>query len=79
MNINLGLPTDYSLTASISFRGENKAVAQIVISLPLSGRATDDFFRGKTLDHTVQTALDTEYIDSITRKPSQEVDTLDQN
>jgi hypothetical protein len=64
MEINLGLPTDASLSASVNWLGMKSAVSKIVIKLPLSRASTDEMLKGrKDIPPMLQQALDAAFVE----------------
>ena len=70
-NFTLGLPTGHELSAKVSLNGDESAKNEIIVELPLSGRAADEFFREDTTHPIVTHAFDVAYAKEVDEKSNQ--------
>jgi hypothetical protein len=70
-NIKLGLPSGHELSATVSLSGDEFAKNQIIVELPLSGKAADNFFREKETNPIVTQAFDAAYAKEAEEKQNQ--------
>jgi hypothetical protein len=70
-NVTLGLPSGHELSATVSLTGNELAKNQIIVELPLSGRAADDFFRDHETNPIVTRAFDEAYAKEAHEKQNQ--------
>lgn len=67
MNLPLGLPTDTSLRAELSYDGNSKPVSRIVITIPVSAGVSDRYFKDSNVDGKVIHAIDEFYVRALDR------------